>query len=225
MIAAFGAILMANLATHASGSTLSAEGRALVLHGNAHGVPACSACHGLQGQGEPAAGFPRLAGLPAVYIEHELASFANGSRESSIMVPNARALTAEERSAVGAYFSGANAPKAAGGSTGNQAAIAEGEQIANRGDWPKGLPACDQCHGRGGVGVGAVFPPLAGQSALYIANQLRAWRSGQRRDDPMKLMEGVAKKLTNDQITVVAAYFASLPLNTSPSSSMGRSTR
>ena len=51
------------------------------------------------------------------------------------------------------------------------------------------VSACVQCHGPAGVGVGERFPPLAGQSATYIENQLRA-RTARLR--PMGLMAGVA---------------------------------
>ena len=61
------------------------------------------------------------------------------------------------------------------------------------------------------VGVGAVFPRLAGQSAMYIETQLEAWQSGTRHDDPMGLMAGIAKKLDKAEIDDVAAYYAAMP--------------
>jgi len=48
-----------------------------------------------------------------------------------------------------------------------------GAWLALRGAWERNIPECVLCHGPNGVGVGSVFPPLAGQSALYIENQLK----------------------------------------------------
>ena len=64
----------------------------------------------------------------------------------------------------------------------------------------------------GGSGVGANFPPLAGQPAAYIAAQLRAWQQGTRRNDPLQLMQHVAKQLTPQEIQAVAGWFAAQPL-------------
>jgi cytochrome c553 len=73
------------------------------------------------------------------------------------------------------------------------------------------IPACVSCHGDRGSGVGATFPPLAGQSAAYIANQLHAWKHGRRAQGPLALMPTIANKLSDREIAAVADYFASLP--------------
>ncbi|MNC81159.1 Cytochrome c [compost metagenome] len=66
------------------------------------------------------------------------------------------------------------------------------------------------CHGPGGVGVGSVFPPLAGQSAAYLSAQLNAWRDGSRHNDSNDLMGHIAKSLTPEEIKAVTEYFATL---------------
>ena len=86
-----------------------------------------------------------------------------------------------------------------------------GAWLATRGAWDKNVPACNQCHGPGGIGVGANFPSLAGQPAAYIAGQLRAWRQGQRPPGPLGLMPAVATRLTAAEIDAVSAYYAGLP--------------
>jgi cytochrome c553 len=87
------------------------------------------------------------------------------------------------------------------------------EWLANRGDWAEDsmIPACNQCHGPNGQGVGDVFPPLAGQHAGYLAAQLEAWRAGSRHNDPNQLMVGVAERLDEAQIVMIADYYAPLP--------------
>ena len=50
-----------------------------------------------------------------------------------------------------------------------------------RGAWERNIPECVACHGPAGMGVGASFPPLAGQSAQYLGAQLNAWRRARAR--------------------------------------------
>ena len=82
-----------------------------------------------------------------------------------------------------------------------------GAWLATRGRWADQVPACAQCHGPGGSGVGGQFPPLAGLPAAYIAEQLQAWKAGSRPPGPLALMAGVAKKLSDAEISAVAAYY------------------
>lgn len=197
----------------------AADGKDIAANGTANGAPACSSCHGEQGEGQPAAGFPRLAGLNATYIEHQLANFQDNSRKNDTMQPVAAALSDDERKAVATYYAGLNAPKAAEDSAPDPSLVKAGAAIASVGDWSKGLPACGQCHGTNGLGVGASFPGIAGQSSAYIENELTAWKSGERKNDPMGLMANVAKKLDDNQIKAVAAYYASLPVTSSTTAS------
>ncbi len=47
------------------------------------GVAACTSCHGATGKGTPEAGFPRLAGQHATYIEAQLKAFRAAGREDA----------------------------------------------------------------------------------------------------------------------------------------------
>ena len=192
-------------------SALAADGGSIAAKGNGRGALACSSCHGDKGQGQEPSGFPRLAGLPAAYIVHALAGFADGSRRNAIMSPIAKALNEADRRAVALYYS--KLPMIEPNPAPNFSAVrlSTGKSLADRGRWSVGLPACGQCHAHDGEGVGDIFPPLAGQGAVYIANQLNDWRAGKRRDDPMGLMAGVAKKLTPTEIADVADYYEALP--------------
>lgn len=202
-------------------ATFAASGQDIFQKGG-DGVPACSACHGPNGEGQPALGYPRLAGLSAAYVQEQLKSFAAGTRQNETMAPIGKAISPADGAAVAQYVSGLT-PK---GATKTEAAdakeIASGRVLAERGDWSKSLPACTQCHGPAGMGVGAAFPKLAGQSSTYIVNQLQAWKKGDRRNGPLSLMAGVANKLDDGEIKAVAAYFASLdPLDPKKSAMAG----
>ena len=184
-----------------------ADGASIALSGNARGAPACVTCHGASGVGGVANGFPRLSGLNADYLQAQLDAFANGQRRNAMMTPIAQILSPDERAALARYYSGLTIST---DSTPPPDAKTIGAQLALKGRWSNGLPACVQCHGATGAGVGRSFPALAGQSALYIENQLHAWQQGSRAPGPMGLMKLIASKLSAAEIKSVAAYFAAI---------------
>lgn len=67
---------------------------------------------------------------------------------------------------------------------------------------------CFGCHGQNGVSNNPMYPSLAGQTAPYIENQLKAFQSG-KRDNPT--MKGMASGLEDKDIENLAAYFSGLP--------------
>jgi cytochrome c553 len=82
-----------------------------------------------------------------------------------------------------------------------------GAVIAAQGT-PNGAPACAQCHAFNGVSDGSgAFPRIAGQSAYYLAKQLREFISGIRIN---AIMTPIASALTADDIADVAAYYAGI---------------
>lgn len=189
---------------------IAATDGAQILANGVGTAPACAACHGQNGEGQPDAGFPRLAGLSPVYIEHQLESFANDTRKNDVMKPIATALTDADRKTVAAYLAGLTPPKAAASDAPDPKVVALGAQIAANGNWSKGVPGCNQCHGPQGEGVGGAFPRLAGQSSAYLISQIEAWNAGTRSNDPLSLMTGIAHKLDQADIQAVAAYYARL---------------
>lgn len=69
--------------------------------------------------------------------------------------------------------------------------------------------ACAVCHGEGLAGMGPV-PDLAGRSPSYVARQLTDMRTGSRHGVWTELMKPVVARLSDDDITNIAAYLASL---------------
>jgi len=200
-------------------ATCLADGAAIAKNGVGAGQ-ACQICHGAAGEGLAQAGFPRLAALGAPYLQRQLDAFADGTRVNAVMMPIAMALSAADRAAVSAYYAALPIPAApaaalpaapASASAAPSTPTGVGAILATRGRWADKLPACEQCHGPGGRGVGPDFPALTGQSALYLANQLTAWKTGTRPPGPMGLMAVVAKKLSDAEVSAVAEHFASLP--------------
>jgi cytochrome c553 len=187
------------------------NGATLAQQGNGHGVAPCMACHGADGGGQAAAGFPRLAGLSQAYLRKQLDDFANGSRVNATMQPVASGLSDVERDALAEYYSKLPLPAATPSPAPNGEVAQLGQRLATRGRWSNALPACEQCHGPDGVGVGDHFPPLSGQSAVYLSNQLHAWQQGSRHNDPLRLMQSVSGKLSDDDVAAISAWYASQP--------------
>jgi cytochrome c553 len=73
--------------------------------------------------------------------------------------------------------------------------------------------ACAVCHGPLGLSTTPDAPNLAGQPAIYVAAQLRAYRSGARKHEVMAVM---AKSLSDAEIDDLAAWFASLRVEVTP---------
>ncbi|MDQ3270383.1 MAG: cytochrome c4 [Pseudomonadota bacterium] len=77
------------------------------------GIPACMACHGPDGAGNPGPPYPRIAGQFATYSQRRLEEFRAGSPESAnanpsfqIMASIARELTDEEIGSLSSYLQG-----------------------------------------------------------------------------------------------------------------------
>ena len=102
----------------------------------------------------------------------------------------------------------ASATRAAGAGA---ASTGRGATLANVGDDSKGVQACANCHGPGGVGSGELYPYLAGQHANYLTATLGAWRDGSRANDPSGQMPLIAQGLAQQDIAAIAAYYAAQP--------------
>jgi len=63
---------------------------------------------------------------------------------------------------------------------------------------------CSSCHGPNGNSVNPEWPRLAGQSAVYVAEQLRLFRSGVRANP---IMQPLAATLSDQDIDDLAVYY------------------
>lgn len=90
---------------------LIARGEALYRGGDkANGTPACMACHGPKGRGNPAAKYPALNGQHAAYTSLQLQSYADGTRKgvdkTQIMGSISSRLGKEDIEAIASYVQG-----------------------------------------------------------------------------------------------------------------------
>jgi cytochrome c oxidase subunit 2 len=137
----------------------------------------CGSCHGQQGEGNAAMNAPRLAGLPAWYIERQIKYYQQGIRGAheldtygQQMAPMANVL-ADELSVrhVTAYI---DSLEVAPSSTTVSGDASKGARHYN---------TCGACHGANGQGNYALNAPrLAGQQDWYLKRQLENFRKGIR---------------------------------------------
>jgi cytochrome c553 len=179
------------------------HGAMIVAQGTVAGAPPCAQCHAFNGVSDSSGAFPRLAGQSAFYLAGQLRDFASGVRANALMSPIAKALSPDDIADVAAYFAGIHAPflplKAP-----TAALIKRGEDLARSGGSER--LHCDNCHGPGGSGEPPVIPYLAGQYAHYLVFTLQMWQEGFRKNSP-DAMEVIAKKLDDQEIAAVAAYY------------------
>ena len=185
---------------------------AIVTQGKGAAI-ACASCHGMEGAGNSAGGYPALAQMPQAYFTKQIADFKSGTRSNAVMSPIAKAITPEDAEAAASFYAALPRPQSPSAPA-DAGMIARGENLALNGAWDRGLPACFKCHAPGGTGVAPSFPPIAGQHVGYTISQLQAWKTGTRTNDPLLLMKTVAEKLSDDEMRAVAAYLASLGTQT-----------
>lgn len=187
--------------------TAAANGKALYAP--------CSACHAPNGGGNRALGAPNIAGLDAAYVTKQLEDFNAGRRgthKSDTYGAQMKAATATlkspaERQAIATYIAGLRrttpspSPKTA----------------ANLGNGKTQFNAlCSACHNASGKGNPALSAPrLSGTDPVYLARQLRHFRSGVRGTHPAdkmgKQMAAISKMLPSDDAERdVIAYIQTL---------------
>ncbi|HEY6381880.1 MAG TPA: c-type cytochrome [Pseudolabrys sp.] len=172
----------------------------------------CAACHGADGNSTAPIN-PKLAGQISDYLTKQLVNFKPSAagkpaeRPSSVMGAFATALSPDDVRNVSAFYAGQTLkPEKAR----NKDTIELGRKIYRAGIADKAVPACAACHGATGAGIPAQFPSLAGQYADYIEGQLKAFRSGERANDPNEMMRMTAARLSDVEIKAVADYIAGL---------------
>ncbi|KAG1458473.1 hypothetical protein G6F57_014679 [Rhizopus arrhizus] len=103
------ALALGALIAAATSAQAAPDGKQISTQG-ANGAPACITCHGARGEGNPAAGFPQLAGIGAKYLAEQLEAMANGSRVSPVMAATAKALDPAQQQAVASYYASLPSP-------------------------------------------------------------------------------------------------------------------
>lgn len=171
----------------------------------------CAACHAADGNSTQSDN-PILAGQHAEYTIKQLLNFKPQSgkpaeRPHNVMTGMVATLSVDDMRNLAAHFE-MQKPKLRAAR--NAELVRLGQAIYRGGIMSRGVAACSACHGPNGAGIPAQYPRIAGQFPEYTAAQLRAFRSGERANDPNRMMRAVADKLTDREITALAEYLAGL---------------
>ncbi len=166
----------------------------------------CAGCHGADGKGlQPT--YPNIGGQHASYIAKQLTNYREKDRVNQLMYPIAMGLSDDDILNLAAYYS--EKPNIEG--VAEEKDLELGENIYRGGITSAGVPSCTGCHGPAGKGnLAAVYPVLGGQNKEYTVAQLKYFRSGERNNDPNRMMRGLAHRLTDKEIGAVANYIAGL---------------
>lgn len=191
--------------TTPSADRWSRSGELIALSGGEGGARyACVTCHGARGEGN---GFdaPRLAGLPAGYLQKQMEDYAAGLRAHAVMHDVASFLDSHERVQVANHYAAlpphAMPPSSEGGVDASTPALY--------------ARACAQCHGDLATGT-PHGPPLNAQPAFYLAQQLQDWQVSKRRNDGNHAMLKVAQQLSPAQVRQLSLYLGAIPLHPAP---------
>jgi len=162
----------------------------------------CTMCHGPRAPSETNA--PNLAGQYPEVVYKQLLDYRSGHRTHALMQALAVGLADQEVRDLAAYYGGL--PKF------TPIAPADRRQVPaliRVGDPMRNIAPCASCHGGYDQKLGS--PWLEGMPQEYLAQQLRAFASGARRNDSHGVMRNVARQLSGAEIDQLARFYASRP--------------
>jgi cytochrome c553 len=169
----------------------------------------CIACHGNDGN-STVPNWPKIAGQYESYTTKQLKEFKmgeKGPRFEPTMAGMTANLSDQDILDLAAFY--AQQKQSFGQAQGEYVAL--GEKIYRGGNIKTGLVACAACHGPEGQGNElAKFPRLAGQHALYVENQLKAFRQGSRKNSPNGMMEVESHYMSDEEIKAVSSFVEGL---------------
>ena len=177
----------------------------------------CAGCHGQDGN-SAIASFPKLAGLGEKYLTAQLRHIKAGERVIVEMTGLLDYMSDQDLQDMAAYYNSQNIQISGAkeitliGINDTQKVLELGENLYRAGNLKTGVAACIACHSPSGKGNGpAGYPALGGQYAEYTEKQLLAYRNGERNSGAnAKIMQGVAKALSDKEITALANYISGL---------------
>lgn len=165
----------------------------------------CTWCHGTSGQGYMVA--PRLAGQRPAYIESQIRSFRDHTRDNPFseqyMWGAVAALDSRSARDLAAYFATIH-PKPA--NDGDPNLVANGKAIYLDGIPEANIASCYACHGPNAEGVRDI-PRLGGLAYFYLKERLEQWGQGYHSGmgSPMPV---VARQLGPKEIEALASYLS-----------------
>jgi len=179
----------------------------------------CAGCHGSLGQGGGGGVYPRLAGLPAEYMQEQILKFKNRERLNIPMLPfaNDRELPNNDVKDITIYLSNIKLLNQMPEQTGHMDGLLRLNQAEavvqigrHEGDLENGeeyyMDMCRGCHSADGMGRGSK-PAIAGQYIKYLKKQFLDYREGTRKHVDQEELFG---EMTEQDIEDVLAFLSVL---------------
>ena len=166
----------------------------------------CSMCHGVLGT--PPVTAPALAGQYPDAVYKELRDYQSGRRQNAVMQAIISARSDQDLQDLAAYYTSLEKGPAAEKPRAGEPPDANAVKLAMQGDPQRNIAPCAACHGE--LDRKGAAPWLGGQSSAYLAEQMRAFASGARRNDINEQMRNVARQLTSAEIDSLAKYYAAM---------------
>jgi cytochrome c553 len=160
----------------------------------------CVRCHGAGGI-SATKGIPHLAGQRPGYLYLEVKAYQSGARSDEAMTNAVKFLSDDALVKVAAYYASLDpaqpvAASAAKGGTAKADPVQAGKAAA---------AGCAGCHGEAGVSKTPGMPSLTGLDPKYLVAAMKAYKSGQRKNEMMKTMLSAP---TDADLNNVALYYA-----------------
>jgi len=172
-----------------------------ILEGKRLADVSCTRCHGANGI-STSAGVPNIAAQRPPYVYMQLRAYLQGSRPQSPMTGAVKFLSDDALVKVAAYYGTLEpARPAPAAKPAPKAAPQKDPLLAGK----AAAEACAGCHGDNGVSKTPGSPSLVGLNPKYVVSAIKAYKSGQRKND---LMKSLVAGLSDADAGNVALYYA-----------------
>lgn len=161
---------------------------------------ACAACHGANGISSTK-GVPNLAAQRPGYLYLELKAYQSGTRGDSAMGATVKPLNDDALVKVAAYYASLE-PAQPAATSGAKSALAKPDPVQAG---KAAAAACAGCHGEAGVSKMPGMPSLVGLDPKYLVAAMKAYKSGQRKNDTMK---ATLSAVSDTDMSNIALYYA-----------------
>ena len=182
-----------------------------------HSTMFCASCHGAKGE-STTNNWPSLTGQSAAYTYKQLLDYKSHLRNEDdrahIMVVVAKMLSKQDMADLAAFYADQPLPCPSG-------LPKPAPSLVTVGDLKRLITPCAACHGANGQGGVNETTALRGMPRDYFIRTMEMFREGHRNNDTFKGMSQFAKPLTDQEIALLADYYAC----TEPNSLSPQATR
>ena len=162
----------------------------------------CASCHGLTGIARSKdKDMPNIAGQRPGYLYNELRVYQAGGRGNTPMNNAVKFLSDDALIKVAAYYANVEPAQPAAASSAKAGPAKPDPVSAGK----AAAAGCSGCHGENGITQIPGMPNLVGLDPKYIIGTVKAYKSGQRKDDMMKTL---VSAITDHELDNIALFYA-----------------